>query len=170
METLAWISLAIAGACAVVIAVDEMRRPQKMAVMNIVGPVTALYLSVVALWAYFAVGVQKSKAAQMQIDGSGRGRGHQGKPLTPMEVAVATSHCGAGCMLADVAIEFTIAGFALTLFGLSLWASFVYDFMAAWSLGIVFQYFSIQPMRHLPPGQAIIAAMKAVRSRFCASR
>jgi hypothetical protein len=73
-------------------------------------------------------------------------------------------------MLADVAIEFTIAGFALTLFGLSLWASFVYDFMAAWSLGIVFQYFSIQPMRHLPPGQAIIAAMKAVRSRFCASR
>lgn len=158
METVAWISLAVAGACALVIAADEVRRPQKMAIMNIVWPVTALYLSVIALWAYFAVGVKKSKAAQMSM---GMGTGHEHKPLKPIEVAVATSHCGAGCTLADVAIEFLVAGFALTLFGLPLWASFVYDFIAAWSLGIVFQYFSIQPMRHLPPGRAIIAAMKA---------
>lgn len=157
METLAWISLAVAGLCALVIAADEVRRPQKMAIMNIVWPVTALYLSVFALWAYFAVGVKKSKAAQGNMDMGGQDK----KPLEAMEVAVATSHCGAGCTLADVVIEFTVAGLALTLFGLPLWASFVYDFIAAWALGIVFQYFSIQPMRHLPPGQAIVAAMKA---------
>jgi hypothetical protein len=156
MEIVAWISLGVAGACAAVITVDEIRRPQRMAVMNIVWPVTALYLSVIALWAYFAVGVKKSKAAQMPMQMGGKD-----KPLQPMEVAVATSHCGAGCTLADVAIEFAVAGLALTLFGLPLWASFVYDFIAAWALGIVFQYFSIQPMRHLPPGQAVVAAMKA---------
>jgi hypothetical protein len=157
MEILAWISLSVAGACALVIAVDEVRRPQKMAIMNVVWPVTALYLSVIALWAYFTVGVKKSKAAQMSMDMGNK----DDKPLKPMEVAIATSHCGAGCTLADVVIEFAIAGFALTLFGLSLWASFVYDFFAAWSVGILFQYFSIQPMRHLPAGQAIVAAIKA---------
>lgn len=156
METLAWVSLAVAAGCAVVIAVDELRRPQKMAVMNIVWPVTALYLSVIALWAYFAVGVKNSKAAQMPME-----MGAKDKPLSGIEVAVATSHCGAGCTLADVAVEFGVAGLGLTLFGLPLWASFVYDFIAAWALGIVFQYFSIQPMRHLPPGRAIVAAMKA---------
>ena len=157
METMAWMSLAVAGICALVIAADEVRRPQKMAIMNIVWPVTALYLSVIALWTYFAVGVKKSKAEQKDMDMSGQGK----KLLKPMEVAVATSHCGAGCALADVAVEFTVSGLVLTLFGLPLWASFVYDLIAAWSLGIVFQYFSIQPMRHLPPGQALVAAIKA---------
>ncbi len=82
------------------------------------------------------------------------------KPTWP-QIAVAASHCGSGCTIADVIVEFTFFAFAVTLFGSALWASFVFDFIAAWALGIVFQYFSIQPMRHLPPFQAIWAAIKA---------
>ena len=47
------------------------------------------------------------------------------------------------------------------LFGSMLWAEYTIDFVAAWALGIVFQYFAIQPMRHLPVGQALVAAIKA---------
>ena len=50
LAAIAWVSLAVAFACALWIAVDEMRHPQAMAIMNIVWPVTALYLSVFALW------------------------------------------------------------------------------------------------------------------------
>lgn len=156
MAIVAWISIGVAAACALIILVDELRRPQKMAIMNVVWPVTALYLSVVALWAYFAVGVKKSRGSHSEMGGN-----EESSEPTPMEVAVATSHCGAGCSLADVAIEFTVAGAGLTLFGISLWASYAYDLAAAWLVGIAFQYFSIQPMRHLPPGQALVAAIKA---------
>jgi hypothetical protein len=158
MQTIAWISLGVAFLCAAVIAIDELRRPQKMVVMNIVWPVTALYLSVFALWAYFVVGVKKSKAVMQMKQAGGEDKD---APPDWKQTAVAATHCGAGCALADVLIEFMIAGLGLTILGLSLWASFVYDFIAAWTLGIVFQYFSIQPMRHLSPGKAIIAAIKA---------
>ena len=85
---------------------------------------------------------------------------HRTNP-TAAQVAVGTSHCGAGCMLADVACEFWIASAGITLFGSMLWAEYTIDFVAAWALGIVFQYFAIQPMRHLPVGQALVAAIKA---------
>jgi hypothetical protein len=37
----------------------------------------------------------------------------------------------------------------------------IVDFALAWLLGIVFQYFTIAPMRHLPLGRGIWAAIKA---------
>jgi hypothetical protein len=94
----------------------------------------------------------------MQMDGGAEAK-HA--PPTLSQVAVGTSHCGAGCMLADVGAEFAIAAAGLTLFGSVLWAEYTIDFAAAWALGIVFQYFAIKPMRDLSPGQAIVAAIKA---------
>jgi hypothetical protein len=35
------------------------------------------------------------------------------------------------------------------------------DFLLAWSFGVAFQYFSIVPMRGLPPGRGIIEAIRA---------
>ena len=56
LEAIAWISLCVAFLCALIIAGDEVRHPQKMWVMNIVWPVTALYFSVLALWGYYRIG------------------------------------------------------------------------------------------------------------------
>jgi hypothetical protein len=42
-----------------------------------------------------------------------------------------------------------------------LWAEFPIDFVAALALGIVFQYFTIKPMRNLSVGEGIVAAIKA---------
>lgn len=148
----------MAGACALWIAADEVRHPQTMGVMNIVWPVTALYFSVFAVWAYYAIGRKKtgtSHAVESQGAMSGDGA------LSLSQVAVGTSHCGAGCMLADVGAEFAIAAAGITLLGSVLWAEFAIDFVAAWALGIVFQYFAIKPMRDLSAKRAILAAMKA---------
>ncbi len=64
-------------------------------------------------------------------------------------------------MLADLLAEFGIATAGITLFGLTLWASYVIDFAAAWTLGIAFQYFSIKPMSDLSPAAALVIAIKA---------
>jgi hypothetical protein len=160
LATIAWLSIAVAFACALWIAVDEVRHPQAMTIMNIVWPVTALYFSVFAVWAYYRLGRKKTKAA-MQEQSMSKGRDQEQSGPTASQVAVGTSHCGAGCMLADVVCEFSIAAAGITLLGSVLWAEYTIDFAAAWALGIVFQYFSIQPMRHLPRGQAVVAAIKA---------
>ncbi|WP_419805825.1 DUF4396 domain-containing protein [Terriglobus sp.] len=168
LHTLALISIVVAFACAFGIAMDELRRPQRMGVMNIVWPVTALYFSVFAVWAYLRFGRAKPKAEQrpMQMGGMQdmqQNKQNQDHPAPDWtEIAKGTSHCGAGCMIADVCCEFSIAAAGITLFGSMLWAEYAIDFAAAWALGIVFQYFAIRPMRHdLSAGGAVLAAVKA---------
>ena len=160
LSIFAWFSLGLAFACALAIAADELHRPQKMAVMNIVWPVSALYFSVIALWAYWTWGRRSAQASAREMHpDSGQSTTHTA-PSFP-QVAIGTSHCGAGCAIADVICEFAIAAAGITLLGSPLWAEFAIDFIAAWALGIVFQYFAIRPMRDLGVGQAIVAAIKA---------
>jgi hypothetical protein len=80
---------------------------------------------------------------------------------TAAQVFIGTSHCGAGCMVADMVCEFGIAATAFTVLGSVLLTEYLIDFAAAWTLGIVFQYFAIRPMRNLTVKQAVVAAVKA---------
>ena len=56
LHDLARISLALGFACATIIAVDEVRRPQKMWIMNLVWPLTALFGSLLWIAYYFRGG------------------------------------------------------------------------------------------------------------------
>ncbi len=161
LELIAWISIAVALACALWITIDTVRHPQAMGIMNVVWPLSALYFSVLALWAYYALGRKHTKK-QMQHGSHPQGGSKPGPPQpSASQIAVGTSHCGAGCILADIVVDLTIAAAGIKILGSPLWAEYILDLAAAWALGILFQYFSIQPMRHLPRGQAIVAAIKA---------
>jgi hypothetical protein len=80
-----------------------------------------------------------------------------------------TSHCGAGCTLGDIIVEwsaFAIPALAVwfgwhTVFSEKTFAVWIPDFIVAFLLGIVFQYFTIKPMRGLSIGEGIFAAVKA---------
>lgn len=63
IEELGWFSLAVAFASALLILADIVLRGhrQKMWIMNLVYPVTALYWGPVALWFYFTRGRRTSK-------------------------------------------------------------------------------------------------------------
>ena len=167
LTLIAWISLALSFACATLIAVDEMRRPQKMWIMNIVWPVTALYLSVFAVWAYFRLGRGMTKQAMESMPKQMMERQRKEKEEqarcspTWQQVALADSHCAAGCTLADIVTEFTVFGIGATFLGMELYASYLWDFIAAWTLGIFFQYFTIKPMRNLSVAGGLWAAVKA---------
>jgi hypothetical protein len=160
LEMVAWTSLIVAFLCAAGIAIDEIRRPQQMAVMNIVWPVTALYLSIFGVWAYLHFGPRMAKGAKSSHHSHHGDHDEQGPP-TLAQSALAASHCGAGCMIADVVTEFTLFGLGATILGSVLLSEFVWDFVAAWLLGIVFQYFTIKPMRNLSVTEGIVAAIKA---------
>jgi Domain of unknown function (DUF4396) len=160
LTTIAWVSLIAAFASVLIIAVDEARHPQKMWIMNLVWPITALYFSVFALWAYYRIGKQPAHKAMANMSPASMAHAGRHDP-TWRQTAIATSHCGAGCTLGDIIAEFTLFGLSLTLFGSRLYASFAADLFLAWLLGIAFQYFTIKPMRNLTSSQALVAALKA---------
>jgi hypothetical protein len=148
-------SLLVGAACSLIIAIDEVRRPQEMMVMNIVWVVTALFGSVIWLLVYLRWGRPKPEGSA--------------KPPMPIMVFKGSSHCGAGCMIGDVVAEWT----AFWLPTIAVWfgwhrifaektfAVWIPDFALAYLFGVIFQYFTIAPMRHLSVPKGILAALKA---------
>ncbi len=133
-----------------------------MAVMNLVHPITALYWGPVWLWAYFRHGressqkVMHAEARRLLREGVDveelrrAGKSTDPDDLRPWHVGNAVSHCGAGCTLGDIGGEWILFAFfaspALGIAGTYGW-EIVADFVLAWTLGVVFQYFTIVPMR-----------------------
>jgi hypothetical protein len=146
LTIVAWISLALAFATAGAILFDiyARGRRQRMAIMEAVWPVTALYFGPLAWLAYR----------------------RWGRPDSPphgdrASVAVSVSHCGAGCTLGDIAGAWLVLAAGWTLLGLALPAEYLVDFTLAFALGILFQYLAIAPMRGLGLRDGLIAALKA---------
>jgi hypothetical protein len=157
-----WLSIAsllVAATCSVVIAADERRHPQKMWIMNVVWPVTALFGSAIAVWGYYRYG---RLAAQDGVED------HTAATPYAAMVGKGSSHCGAGCTLGDICAEWLAFGVPAitvwfgwhTLFETKMFAVWILDFVFAFGFGIAFQYFTIKPMRDLTPWQGLVAAVK----------
>lgn len=71
------------------------------------------------------------------------------------------SHCGAGCTLGDILGEWLVYTYGWHWFGDKIYAEFLVDFPPAYGLGIIFQYFTIAPMKGLGLKDGVIAALKA---------
>ncbi|MGA8757216.1 MAG: DUF4396 domain-containing protein [Stellaceae bacterium] len=161
--------LLLGALSATVICFDLTRHPQHMWIMNVVWPVTALFGTVWILWQYFTYGRlatrDKAHAAKHRHEDP------PNKTLTPFPFIVAngTLHCGAGCTLGDICAEWLVFAFPAiavafgwqSIFSEKIFAVWIVDYLFAYSFGIVFQYFTIAPMRGLSFAQGIVAAIKA---------
>jgi hypothetical protein len=156
--------LIVGFVCSAILIADELRRPQHMWIMNLVWPINALYWGPIAVWAYFRWGRPSAERAVMQSQQRGEEKVGKRKPFWAM-VAVADSHCGAGCTLGDIIAEWMMYGLGLSFFGATrhheLLTAYVLDYTFAYVLGIGFQYFTIAPMRGLGFWPGVWAAIKA---------
>jgi Domain of unknown function (DUF4396) len=150
ISILADASLIAAALSAIAITIDLVAgHKQKMWIMNVVWPITALYAGPLGLWAYYRFG-RMSK------------RGNPGKTKPFWQItAVAATHCGAGCTLGDLIAEWITFAVPISLFGEKILGAWALDFGAAYLLGIAFQYFTIVPIRGLDMLHGLIAAAKA---------
>jgi hypothetical protein len=158
-------SLVIAGGCALFIVIDEVQRPQPMWIMNLVWPLTALFGGGLWLAFYLISGRARGRTEMRGMKATMKTRD------TPMAIAVAkgASHCGAGCTLGDIIAEwlaFGVPSVAVALgwksiFSEKMFAVWVLDYIVAFALGVAFQYFTIQPKRHLAVRDGILQALKA---------
>jgi hypothetical protein len=149
LEGLACAFVLAGFASGALIAVDVVRRPQRMAIMNWVWPITGLYGGPLALGAYALFG-------RPPLGGGGPPE----KPRWAVPL-IGALHCGAGCALGDVAAEWLVFAAGFVLLRSKLAATWATDFAFAYVFGIVFQYFSIAPMRGLGPAAGLKAAIKA---------
>jgi hypothetical protein len=149
-------SLAAGGAAALLIAIDEIRHPQPMPIMNAVWPICALFGTIFVLAGYVALRRARARDAAANIPWAG-------------SVAIGTLHCGAGCTLGDIIAEwlaYAVPAVAIafgwkTLFADKMFAVWILDYIFAFVFGIAFQYYAIVPMRKLSPREGIVAALKA---------
>jgi hypothetical protein len=161
--------LLLGAFCAAVIAVDLLRHRQHMWIMNIVWPVAALFGTLWIVWQYHTYG---RLAEHARADAAmKRHEEMPSKRLTPFPIMVANGalHCGSGCMLGDIIAEwlvFLVPAIAIwfgwgRIFSEKMFAVWIVDYIFAYAFGIVFQYFTIAPMRDLSFGAGIWAAVKA---------
>lgn len=87
-------------------------------------------------------------------------QGGAGQPFWQI-VFKGVTHCGGGCTLGDIIGEWGIFISAATLAGIAIWPEYIADYILAYALGIVFQYFAIAPMRGLGLKEGLVAAIKA---------
>jgi Domain of unknown function (DUF4396) len=165
-EWLHILALAYIALCALVaiwIAFDSLRHPQRMWVMQLVWPITAMYFGPIAVWLYVRTKPMSTWEGQ-QPDEETKQR-MKDMEATREQVSVSVFHCGAGCTLGDVLGEwclFAIGGSLATFVaGSEFGTKLVVDFLLAYVFGIFFQYFTIVPMRGLSFGKGVLAAMRA---------
>ena len=158
LVVLAWVSLAVGFLCALAIVHDILGRGfrQRMRVMEVVWPVTALYAGPLALWGYHRYGRPKTRRWLAE-----HAREQPPEKSGWATVGVGVSHCGAGCTLGDIIAEFAVFFLGLTIAGQTLFAEYVGDYVLAIALGLAFQYFAIAPMRDLGLRAGLVAAAKA---------
>jgi uncharacterized protein DUF4396 len=169
LHILSVVALAAGFLCAGIVLLDVLRSPQRMAIMNVVWPITALFGTVVIVWLYFRYGKLATRQAVRSAEHAGQ------KPPAPREtpfpaiVAKGAFHCGSGCCIGDICAEwlaFAFPAIALWLgwqqfFQEKMFAVWILDFVFAFVLGIAFQYFTIVPMRQLGKLEGIWQAIKA---------
>jgi len=152
LQTISIVSIVIAILCALTIVIHIFTgHRQRMWIMDVVWPITALYSGPLGLWAYFKLGTLSTK---------NKSKDQQEEPFY-QSTAVGALHCGAGCSLGDLTAEWALFFWPLTLFGMKIFATWTVDYVLAFLFGIAFQYFTIKPMKNLSVKDGLIAAVKA---------
>ncbi|MGE3275129.1 MAG: DUF4396 domain-containing protein [Vicinamibacterales bacterium] len=161
LTLLAWVSVVLAVVSAIVVALDIMiGHRQQMWIMDVVWPLTALWSGPIGLIAYYRVGRLSTRAKAERASDAGEKPPGKRKPFW-QKVGLGATHCGSGCTLGDLIAETLVIAVPVTLFGHEVFGTWAVDFVLAFLLGVVFQYFTIAPMRDLGVREGLKAAVKA---------
>lgn len=159
LHVIAWVYIGICVACALGIAAHTLLRPQKMWIMGLVWPITALYMGPFSVFMYRkSLPVLEKKPSSPQMNAVQERL--KVRPPTMFQNSIAVFHCGAGCAIGDVIAESIVPSLGLIFAG-EFGSTIILDFVFAYILGIALQYFTIAPMRGLSFGKGLAAATRA---------
>ncbi|PZP45576.1 MAG: hypothetical protein DI598_13090 [Pseudopedobacter saltans] len=142
------------------------KQRQAMSIMNIVWPITGLYLGIIAIILYKKWGKAKHETSHMDhmhIDMSMPNSMKMSvNNVNFKTTALSTMHCGSGCTLGDAISEPLMLVFPITIVSNAMYNKWLIQFAFAFVIGILFQYFAIKQMQpKLPFSKIILKALKA---------
>jgi hypothetical protein len=146
---LVYVPLSIVAALLVTADIYLVGHRKHMGITEAVWPLTMFYWGPLGLLFYFWFG--------RGMDGGGHAHGE--RPMWQATFNGAT-HCGAGCALGDFIGDWIAFAAGIALFGSKLAGKYLFAFVLAYLFGIVFQYFSVAPMRGLSPRDGLMAAIR----------
>jgi hypothetical protein len=166
LEIIAIVSIVATLASVVLIALDVANaNPQRLGIMNVIWPLTPLYMGPLGLLAYRAAessaDTPSPRNAQLAYAG--------GKPLAIRRargepfwrvVFVAAARCGTACALGAVLGEWIFFRTAANAAAEAPWAGDLVDLLLAGLLGIVFQYWAMASRREFGFGDGVAAAAR----------
>ncbi|HEV8044026.1 MAG TPA: DUF4396 domain-containing protein [Rubrobacter sp.] len=155
LTAVSWVFVGLALLCAAAILYDVYGRGyrQRTGVMNLVWPITALYLGPLALWIYNQWGRPRSEKWQNEH------RSAPEKSLSAAGVVGGTPGGGASAVGHVLGVPLVVFS-GLTIAGLDLWAMILVIAVIAVVLLFVFEYFfSTVPARGLPSGKGLGVAL-----------
>jgi hypothetical protein len=152
---ISWVSVVLGPLTAIAIAFDVAAHPQHMKIMNIVWPITGLYLPLLGWWLYAVMARRRPMSMPMDTHAAGSDR-----PFW-QSVFVSTTHCAAGCVIGDIIGAPIVFWTGWTLFGERLFAEFAVLFVLAYIFGISFQYLPIRATGGISRRMALFEAIKA---------
>ena len=166
LNNIAIASIIIGIICLIIIAVDIIKHKQKMWIMNIVWPVTALYSGPIGVFVYYKIGRNISGNEMMsmhsdEMTNDNKNENQNNKRISWKSVVKGTLHCGSGCTLGDLIAETLLLYITIHIVASRLVNAWIIDYVFAFVIGIIFQYCAIKPMKNLSPGKALGAALKA---------
>ncbi|MGQ3381113.1 DUF4396 domain-containing protein [Priestia endophytica] len=163
IELISTIFIAIGILQFFIITVDVIRHPQMMFVMNIVWPITGLYFPILGIGFYFILGRKdiKTKMEDKHTHNMHHSEPHHHskKPFW-QSVFVSTTHCSSGCSIGDLMGAPIVFFTGWTIAGSVLLTDYIVEFILAYILGIVFQYYGMK-MKNENPKDEFKNAIKA---------
>ena len=152
------ISIGIGFLSAIIILINILAgNKQHMMIMNFVWPITGLYAGPLALLAYYTIG---KRTTHKMMTAMKEKHMEMKKPFW-QSVVNGALHCGSGCIIGDIIAESLLLIFPVVLLGSKLYSSWMIDFIFAFVIGIIFQYYAIKPMKKMSSVEALKAALKA---------
>lgn len=138
--------LSFGWCCAAIIAADLVHHPQRMRIMNVVWPITALFGTAWILRQYVAYGRLAPHATAHAA--KKRRKEHLEEPpnnqRTPFPIMVGNGalHCGSGCPLGDICAEWLAFAYPAIAVALGWQRLFPDKIFAVWILDCLFLSFS----------------------------
>lgn len=154
---------------ALILYFDIRKHRQTMKIMEAVWPLSGLWGSWLALWAYYHLG--RTKPGR-DMDRSMHMNMHKNTDTPAMQmshsthpdwrqITLSTLHCGAGCTLADILGEWFTYLIPVFIGGSILAGQWVLDYILALLFGVFFQYAAIRAMERLSVKRTLQKALKA---------
>lgn len=162
---IAWIYIILALLSALYLLKQVIKHPEQMKIMNAVWVLTALWGSVLAIWAYLRFGQtnpskesnnDSPKIKMAAMDGMNM---NYNRPLWEKTI-LSSLHCGAGCTLADLIGESIGYLILRNIPGWSIGWQWGLDYLLALLIGVGFQYAAIHKMTKLSPAATAFKALK----------